>query len=102
MNENYLADKRFFEVEESSKLAPLPPNYDPIVIEVFDELGLLLSFINKEELHQTRRPFNHKATYIAWYFDEQLVFFQMGSKVLVDRLKLLATNFINLIEENLN
>jgi len=91
-----------FDIQSSSKLDPLPANYIPIIIEVFDQEGILLTSINIEEVHQTQRPAGYKANYLAWYFDEELVFFQMGKQILVNRLELMAFNFLGLATESTN
>lgn len=98
MNNNNLKQP-LFDLESVSKVEPLPADYDPRLIEVFDQDGLLFSVVNKTNFHQTTRPFGHQAMYIAWYFDEQLVFFQLNGKEepLLNRLQLLATNYLQLI-----
>lgn len=98
MNNNNLKQP-LFDLEFASKVEPLPADYDPLLIEVFDQDGLLLSVVNKTNLTKQTRPFGHQAIYIAWYFDEQLVFFMVDGKEepLLNRLQLLAINYSNII-----
>ena len=78
----------------SSNHSPFPPNYEPQVIEVYDQRGLLWGLAYKEIFYESTRPFGFKPSYIAWYFDEELALFQLDNIAIVNRLEYLAINQI--------
>ena len=95
MDNNIQSVDPIFDLNSSSRIEPLSPDYDPEIIEVFDDRGWLWTLIHKQEFYQDTRPASHKPIYIAWYFDTQLVYFHMGKNVLLNRLELLAFNYLS-------
>lgn len=63
----------------------LPPNYQPDIIEFFDQDGLLTSRIYGY-VFAMNVPLAHKSDFLALCFDGQLVLFIIGSEVLINRL----------------
>ncbi len=78
------------DVQTFANSALFAPDYDPKVIEVYDEKGLLWGLAHKEHFYQSSRPPFHKSEYIAWYFDEELGLFLQGKVPLINRLGLMA------------
>jgi hypothetical protein len=76
-------------VLEAFKLAPLPMNYEPTLIEAFDQQGLLAGRVN-DLVYTVDLLSDHHSEFVAWYFDGELVFFATGSEVIINRLQLVS------------
>jgi hypothetical protein len=76
-------------VLEAFNLAPLPMNYDPTLIEAFDQQGLLAGRVN-DLVYTVDLLSEHRSEFVAWYFDGELVFFATGSEVIINRLQLVS------------
>ncbi|MBD2181856.1 hypothetical protein H6S82_00110 [Planktothrix sp. FACHB-1355] len=87
------------EIEKALALPPLPLDYQPKIVEIFDDLGLLAGSVLGEP-YQCHRPEIDLTNFIAWYLDGQLVFFYLGDSIVIDRLTLMAkaSNLLNVIE----
>ncbi|MCA1992531.1 MAG: hypothetical protein LDL41_10935 [Coleofasciculus sp. S288] len=77
------------QVLSAMKLAPKPMGYEPTLIEIFDNSGLLAGRIN-DFVYTVQLPPEHCSEFIAWYFDGELVLFAVGSEVVVNRLQLMT------------
>lgn len=87
------------EVEKTLSLPPLPLDYQPRIVEIFDDLGLLAGSVLGEP-YQCDRNESVPTTFVAWYLDGQLAFFYLGDLILIDRLSLMAkaSRVFNLME----
>jgi len=72
-------------VNEAMSLGQLPPNYQPMIIEFFDQQGLLASRICGY-VFSSAVPVGHRSEFIALYFDGDLVFFLIGNEIVLSRL----------------
>jgi hypothetical protein len=72
-------------VIEADTKPSLPPNYQPDIIEFFDQGGLLTSRVYGY-VFNFAVPTAHKSEFLASFFDGQLVLFIIGSEVLINRL----------------
>ncbi len=72
-------------VNETMSLGQLPPNYQPQIIEFFEQQGLLASRICGY-VFSSPVPIRHRSEFIALYFDGELVFFLIGSEIVLSRL----------------
>ncbi len=72
-------------INEALSKGQLPPNYQPMIIEFFDQQGLLASRIC-EYVFTSAVPIGHRSEFIALYFDGELVFFLIGNEIVVSRL----------------
>jgi hypothetical protein len=72
-------------VNEAMSLGQLPPNYQPQIIEFFDQQGLLASRICGY-VFSSPVPIGHRSEFIALYFDGELVFFLIGNEIVLSRL----------------
>ncbi len=77
------------QVIEALKLPDLPFSYQPDLIEIFDQQGLLVGRIN-DYVYTVTLPHEHQSKFMAWYFDGELAFFSVGSDVIVNRLSVLS------------
>ena len=73
-------------VDGAAVLPPLPLNYSPGIIEIFDQYGLLAgSFFGW--VYELERSKEESIDFVAWCLDGDLALFYSGSEVLVNRLK---------------
>lgn len=72
-------------INEAALLGQLPPNYQPQIVEFFDQQGLLVSKICGY-VFSTAVPVGHRSEFIALYFDRELVFFVIRSEIILSRL----------------
>ncbi|HAA32938.1 MAG TPA: hypothetical protein DCE56_40990 [Cyanobacteria bacterium UBA8553] len=77
------------QVIEALKRPTFPFSYQPDLIEIFDQQGLLAGRIN-DYVYTVTLPSTHRSQFMAWYFDGELAFFSVGSDVIVNRLTLLS------------
>ncbi|MFB2876098.1 hypothetical protein [Floridanema aerugineum] len=87
------------EIEQALTLPPLPLDYQPKIVEIFDDLGLLAGSVFGEP-YQCYRTETDLTNFIAWYLDGQLAFFYLGDEIVIDRLILMAkaSSLLNVIE----
>ncbi len=78
------------EVEKAKKLPPLPLDYSPAVVEVFDQLGVIAGMAFGVP-YECDRSFDAESEFIAWYLDGELALFYIRSEVLVNRLEYVET-----------
>ena len=76
-------------VFEAFYQAPLPLDFLPVAIEVFDQKGLMVGRINDYTYTVQLEP-NHVSEFTAWYFDGELVLFYVGDELIVNRLQLVS------------
>jgi len=72
-------------INEAISKGQLPPNYQPMIIEFFDQQGLLASRIYGY-VFGSPVPIGHRSEFIALYFDGELVFFVVGNEIVLSRL----------------
>ncbi len=72
-------------INEAISKGQLTPNYQPMIIEFFDQQGLLASRIYGY-VFSLPVPVGHRSEFIALYFDGELVFFVIGSEIVLSRL----------------
>ncbi len=72
-------------INEAISKGHLPPNYQPMIIEFFDQQGLLASRIYGY-VFSSPVPIEHHSEFIALYFDGELVFFLIGNEIVLSRL----------------
>ena len=72
-------------IDEAISKGQLPPNYQPMIIEFFNQQGLLASRIC-EYVFSSPVPIGHRSEFIALYFDGDLVFFLIGNEIVLSRL----------------
>jgi hypothetical protein len=72
-------------INEVMSLEQLPPNYQPQIIEFFDQQGLLASKICGY-VFSSAVPIGHRSEFFALYFDGELVLFVIGSEIVLSRL----------------
>ena len=72
-------------INEAMSLGQLPPNYQPMILEFFDQQGLLASRIYGY-VFSSPVSVGHCSEFIALYFDGNLVFFVIGNEIVVSRL----------------
>lgn len=72
-------------VIEAYHCSPLPMDYSPLVVEVFDQQGLLAGRVG-DYRYSVEVPFDHVSEFTAWYFDGELVLFQGGGEIVINRL----------------
>ncbi len=72
-------------INKTASLGQLPPNYQPQIIEFFDQQGGLVSKICGY-VFSTALPIGHRSEFIALYFDGELVFFVVCSEIILSRL----------------
>lgn len=77
------------QVFKAREQPPFPFDYQPNVIEVFDQQGLLAGRIN-DHVYTTTVPSLHSSKFLAWYLDGELAFFSVGSDVVLNRLTSLS------------
>lgn len=77
------------EVFQALEQPPFPFDYQPSVIEVFDQQGLLAGRIF-DHVYTTTVPSLHSSKFLAWYLDGELAFFSVGSDVVLNRLTSLS------------
>ena len=73
------------EVFSACSQTQLPPNFQPTVIEFFDQQGLLVSQVGGN-VFSTEVPVGHRSEFMALYFDGDLVLFIAGESVILNRL----------------
>ncbi len=76
-------------VHQIEQLPDLPADYEPEVIEFFDQEGLLLTQTPLGSF-ESDRPGGHQGEYLAVYLDGQLAFFLEKGEILLNRLNNLA------------
>jgi hypothetical protein len=72
-------------INEVMSLEQLPSNYQPQIIEFFDQQGFLASRIYGY-VFSSAVPVGHRSEFIALYFDGELVFFVIGNEIVLSRL----------------
>jgi hypothetical protein len=72
-------------INEAMSKGQLTPNYQPMIIEFFDQQGLLASRIYGY-VFSSPVPVGHRSEFIALYFDGELVFFVIGNEIVLSRL----------------
>jgi hypothetical protein len=72
-------------------------DYCPEVIEVFDQHGLLTGRVHGCLSYECRRNINEESEFIAWLIDGELAVFYVDSKLVINRLQLLAVAFGELV-----
>ncbi len=72
-------------INEVMSLEQIPPNYQPQIIEFFDQQGLLASRICGY-VFSSAVPVGHRSEFIALYLDGELVFFVIGNEIVLSRL----------------
>jgi hypothetical protein len=72
-------------INEAMSKGQLTPNYQPMIIEFFDQQGLLASRIYGY-VFSSPVPVGHHSEFIALYFDGDLVFFVIGNEIVLSRL----------------
>ncbi len=72
-------------INEAISKGQLTPNYQPMIIEFFDQQGLLASRIYGY-VFSSPVPVGHRSEFIALYFDGELVFFLIGNEIVLSRL----------------
>jgi hypothetical protein len=72
-------------INEAISKGQLPPNYQPQIIEFFDQQGLLASRLYGY-VFSSPVPIGHRSEFIALYFDGELVFFMIGNEIVLSRL----------------
>lgn len=77
------------EVEKVILLPPLPLDYQPKIVEIFDDFGLLAGSVLGIPYDCDRKS-TDVTTFLAWYLDGQLAFFSINSEIVLDRLTLMA------------
>jgi hypothetical protein len=77
------------QVIQALEQQPLPFSYQPDLIEIFDQQGLLAGQVNGYVYTVTLSPL-HVSRFLAWYLDGELAFLSVGSQVIVNRLTLLS------------
>lgn len=75
------------QVEKALKSGGFSPYFAPVVVEVFDQSGLLLGMVLSEAMYEGEVPPESKSEFVAWCFDGELGVFYVGSEVIVNRLK---------------
>ena len=60
------------------------PDFNPNVIEIYDDLGLMV-VKTYDRAYQTTRPKEHKSECCAWLWDNELLVFYVGSEVVINR-----------------
>lgn len=76
-------------VLETYSKEQLPGNYEPQVVEFFDQQGLL-AFQVAGYVCNASVPLNHKSEFIAIYFDGELVVFTANQELILNRLELVS------------
>jgi hypothetical protein len=76
-------------VSQALKQPSFPFDYQPNVIEIFDQQGLLAGRIN-DHVYTITLPSFHVPKFLAWYLDGELAFFSVGSDVILNRLTSLS------------
>ena len=72
-------------INEAISKGQLPPNSQPMIIEFFDQQGLLASRVYGY-VFSLPVPVGHRSEFVALYFDGELVFFLMGNEIVLSRL----------------
>jgi hypothetical protein len=72
-------------VIEAESQPLIPANYQPDVIEFFDQQGLLASRVYGY-VFSNGVPVAHRTQFIALYFDGELVLFLIGGEIVLSRL----------------
>jgi len=72
-------------INEAISKGQLSANYQPQIIEFFDQQGLLASRIYGY-VFSSAVPIGHRSEFIALYFDGELVFFVIGNEIVLSRL----------------
>jgi hypothetical protein len=73
-------------LRETLDLPPFPFDYQPTVIEVFDQQGLLAGRVNDYVYEMPPLPPRHASKFLAWVVDEELAFFCIGPETILNRL----------------
>lgn len=77
------------QVIEALEQPAFPFSYQPDLIEIFDQQGLLAGQVNGYVYTVTLPP-NHVSNFLAWYLDGELAFLSIGSQTIVNRFSLLS------------
>ena len=72
-------------IDEAISKGQLAPNYQPMIIEFFDQQGLLASRICGY-VFSSPVPIGHRSAFIALYFDGELMLFVIGNEIVLSRL----------------
>ena len=72
-------------INEAISKGQLPPNSQPMIIEFFDQQGILASRLYGYVV-SSPVPIGHRSEFIALYFDGELVFFLIGNEIVLSRL----------------
>ncbi len=72
-------------INEAMSKGQLSPNYQPMIIEFFDQQGLLASRIYGYAF-SSAVPVGHRSEFVALYFDGELVFFLIGNEIVLSCL----------------
>lgn len=73
------------EIERARELPPVASDYRPTTIEFFDSVGLLASE-SPAGVKEFSRPAGYRPQYLALYLDGELVLFDEGGKILLNRI----------------
>jgi len=72
-------------INEAISKGQLSANYQPQIIEFFDQQGLLASRIYGY-VFSSAVAIGHRSEFVALYFDGELVFFVIGNEIVLSRL----------------
>jgi hypothetical protein len=72
-------------IDEAISKGQLAPNYQPMIIEFFDQQGLLASRLYGY-VFSSPVPIGHRSEFIALYFDGELMLFVIGNEIVLSRL----------------